>query len=545
MKNPLPFLLAALLPLATLAQTGTTPPITKQFDRTLGGSGDDQLSVVLPTADGGYLLGGYSASGVSATKSAASFGGNDYWVVKLNADGSKAWDQTLGGSGDDRLTAMQQTADGGYIVGGRSNSGAGGSKSQGSKGGLDVWVLKLDATGNKLWDTTLGSNTDDLLTAVQLTPDGGYILGAQSDSGPSGDRSQPGHGSLDYWLIKLDATGTKTWDRSLGGSSNDVLNAVQPTADGGYVLGGFSYSPASGDKSQNTRGAADYDFWVLKTDATGAKVWDTTLGGTGFDNLTSLALAADGGVVAGGFSNSPVSGEKTQPSRGDYDFWVVKLGGDGSKTWDYTLGGDGYDQLGSVATTTDGGFVVGGQSQSGASGDRTQPNFGPPGSPDYWLVQLAADGQRQFDVAFGGGQDDVLSSVRQTADFGYVLGGFSNSGISGSKSEASLGGFDWWVVRLAPVVLATTPVALAAPFTLFPNPAHRAFSLQLPASAPRTTAWQVQLLDATGRLVWQQAAPTPADGLLPVAPGPLPAGLYLLRLQGAGGYLQTQRLVLE
>lgn len=539
MKKLLPLL---LLPLATLAQT--QPPVVRQFDKTLGGSGDDQLSVVLPTADGGYLLGGYSASGASATKSAASFGGNDYWLVKLNADGSKAWDKTLGGSGDDRLTAMRQLPDGGYLVGGHSSSGAGGSKSQGSKGGLDLWVLRLDAAGAKQWDTTLGSNADDLLTALQLTPDGGCILGAQSNSGPSGDRSQPGQGGLDYWLVKVDAAGTKTWDRSLGGSSNDVLNAVQPTADGGYVLGGFSYSGASGDKSQGTRGAADYDFWVLKTDATGAKVWDTTLGGTGFDNLTSLVGAADGSVLAGGFSNSPVSGEKTQPSRGDYDFWVVKLTSAGAKAWDYTLGGDGYDQLASADITADGGFIVGGQSQSGATGERTQPNFGPPNSPDYWAVKLSADGAKQWDVTLGGSQDDVLTSVRQTADQGYVLGGFSKSGVSGSKSEANLGSFDFWMVKLAPLVLATAPARASTPFTLFPNPAHGAFSLQLPPTAPRT-GLHVQLLDATGQLVWQRVATAPASGLLPVAPTALPAGLYLLRVQGAGSYSHTQRLVLE
>lgn len=533
--------LAAALLLPAFAAFAQAP--TVQWDRTLGGTDDDRLNVVQPTADGGYILGGYSASGISGSKTQASFGGVDYWVVKLDATGAKVWDKTYGGSAEDRLTSLQQTADGGYILGGISSSPISGTKTQAGQGGLDAWVLKIDATGTKVWDRTLGSNTDDRLTTIRQTADGGYIVGAQSGSGSNGDRSTAGQGGLDYWLIKLDATGAKTWDRSLGGTNNDIMNAVTPTTDGGYLLGGFSYSAAGGDKSQGTRGTSDYDFWVIKVNATGTKVWDATLGGTGFDNLTSLVQNADGSYLVGGFSNSPISGEKTQNPRGDYDNWIVKLSATGAKVWDFTFGGDGYDSLNSLVQTADGGYLLGSQSSSGLSGDKTQANYGPAGSPDYWVVKTDATGLKQWDASYGGTQDDVLTSLAQTTDGGYVLGGFSSSGISGTKTQASQGNFDFWVVRLRPSILAAAAGAGQSPFALFPNPATGSFTLQLPATAPHL-GLHLQLLDATGRLVWQQQLAAPTDGRLLVAPGVRP-GLYLARLQGPTGYLQTQRLVLH
>lgn len=515
-----------------------------QWNKGFGGTADDRLTMVQPTTDGGYVLGGYSPSGISGSKTQASYGGIDYWVVKIDATGTKQWDKTFGGTGEDRLTSLQQTTDGGYIIGGQSNSGVSGSKTQGSRGGFDVWVLKLDATGTKVWDRSFGSNTDERLATVRQTTDGGYALGAQTDTGINGDRSQAGQGSLDYWLVKLDSTGTKTWDRSLGGSSNDILNAVRPTSDGGYILGGFSYSGASGDKSQGTRGSSDYDFWVVKVDSAGTKQWDSTLGGTGFDNLTSVQPANDGGYLVGGFSNSPISGEKTQGARGDYDNWIVKLGPTGTKQWDYTFGGDGYDSLNGLQQTVDNGYIFGSQSNSSISGDKTQANMGPANTPDYWVVKVDSMGVKQWDGTYGGSQDEVLTSLSQTTDGGFVLGGFSSSGISGTKTQVSQGSFDFWVVKLGPVVAGTAAAANRAPFTLYPNPTRQIFTLQLPEQAPRI-GLRLQLLDATGRIVWQQASATSANTTLMVSPNQQPAGLYLVRLQGPNGYSQTQRLVIE
>jgi hypothetical protein len=531
--------------LLAFGQHASAQTPTIQWNRAFGGSGDDRLTIVQPTADGGYILGGFSSSSTSSSKTQASFGGIDYWIVKLDATGAKQWDKTFGGGNDDKLSSVQQTADGGYIIGGQSSSGASGSKTQASMGGFDLWVLKLDATGTMVWDKTFGSGANDRLANARQLADGSYILAAESGSGIDGDRSEAGQGALDYWLLKLDATGTKVWDHSFGGNNNDILNAMQPTADGGYLLGGFSYSGASGDKSQGTRGGSDYDFWVLKADSLGVKQWDTTLGGTGFDNLTSMVQANDGGYLVGGFSNSPISGEKTQGVRGDYDNWIVKLSPTGTKLWDFTFGGDGYDSLNGLQQTDDHGYIFGSQSNSGVNGEKTQANMGPSNTPDYWVVKVDSAGTKQWDGTYGGAQDEVLTSLSQTTDGGFILGGFSSSGVSGTRSEASEGSFDYWVVKISDVVISSTSKAVkSSTFNIYPNPAARNLTVQLPVSAPHNNL-RLQLFDASGRIVWQQSAIKLADDSMPVNLLGLGAGLYLLRIDGPEGYSQAQRLTLE
>jgi subtilisin family serine protease len=187
-----------------------TPEIAWQ--NTIGGSGDDQLSIIRQTADGGYILGGSSNSDISGDKTQANKGGYDYWIVKLNATGQIQTQRTIGGSGDDYLSDIRQTTDGGYILGGYSNSGISGDKTEASQGGYDYWVVKLSATGAIEWQNTIGGNSTDYLQSIQQTIDGGYILGGYSNSGISGDKTEVNQGSSssssDYWAVKLSATGT-------------------------------------------------------------------------------------------------------------------------------------------------------------------------------------------------------------------------------------------------------------------------------------------------------------------------------------------------
>ncbi len=151
--------------------------------------------------------------------------------------------------------------------------------------------------------------------------------GGWSWSGRSGDKTQPTKGDNDYWIIKTDARGVSQWDADFGGSSNDYLTPVEQTADGGYILGGYSSSPVSGDKTQATQGGTDY--WIVKTDANGKKQWDADFGGSDFDFLSDLKQTKDGGYILGGYSSSNTSGNKTQDSKGLNDYWIVKTNPDG------------------------------------------------------------------------------------------------------------------------------------------------------------------------------------------------------------------------
>jgi hypothetical protein len=418
----------------------------KQWDKTYGGTGYDQLFTMQQTREGGYLLGGDSNSGIGGDKTQPLRGQRDYWIVMLDTHGQKLWDQTFGGAALDHLYAAQQTSDGGYLLGGQSNSGAGDDKSQPSRGGFDYWVIKLDANGNKQWDKTFGGSGNEFLWSLQQTRDGGYILGGHSNSGISGDKTQANHGQDDYWVIKVDANGNQQWDRTIGGSSTDHLNAVQQTSDGGYVLGGSSNSGISGDKTQPSRGSSDY--WVVKLDATGNTQWDKAYGGEGGEAFGSLRQTRDGGYILVGNSDSGSSGDITQPSQGHEDYWVVKLDAVGNKQWDKTYGGKGQDYLQVVQQTTDGGYVLGGSSTSDVSGDKTQANRG---GVDYWLVKLDAAGTKQWDQTYGGDAHETCYALQQTTDGGYVLGGYSASGLSGEKTQPNQGVFDdFWIVKLSP-----------------------------------------------------------------------------------------------
>ncbi len=298
----------------------------KQWDKRFGGTNTngDYLRSLQQTTDGGYILGGYTYSGIGGDKTEDSRGGYDYWIVKTDANGVKQWDKRFGGSSTDYLYSLQQTTDGGYILGGVSGGGIGGDKTEAGRGFTDYWIVKTDANGVKQWDKTYGGSDPDDLTSLQQTTDGGYILGGTSSSGIGSDKTEDSRGYNDYWIVKTDANGVKQWDKRFGGSDLDNLYSLQQTTDGGYILGGASYSGIGGDKTQASRGGNDY--WIVKTDANGVKQWDKRFGGNYNDFLLSLQQTTDGGYILGGESASGIGGNKTQGSRGGYDYWIVKLG---------------------------------------------------------------------------------------------------------------------------------------------------------------------------------------------------------------------------
>ena len=416
---------------------------TQQWDRRFGGSAADGCSGVQQTKEGGYILGGSSVSGAGGDKTQASRGGWDYWAVKVDASGAKQWDRRLGGMQGDFCNSVQQTKDGGYILGGYSFSDAGDDRVEGSRGVSDYWIVKLDADGTKLWDRRFGGASSDLLSHVRQTPDGGYILAGYTYSGAGGDKSEDSRGGSDYWMVKVDADGTKQWDRRFGGEDTDVLNSLALTPDGGYILGGYSASGVGADKTEGSRGNNDY--WIVKVATNGVKQWDKRFGGSSDDQLTCLQATLDGGYILGGYSHSGADGDKTEATRGGRDFWIVKIDARGAKQWDRRFGGADTDSLHVLRQVTDGGFLLGGESNSGVGGDKTVDSRG---STDNWIVKVNANGGKQWDRRFGGSNVEMLCDLWQTADGGYLMGGYSHSGLDGDKSQASRGESDFWIVKI-------------------------------------------------------------------------------------------------
>jgi len=239
---------------------------TIEWQKSLGGSANEKAHSIQQTFDGGFIITGWTRSNngdVSGYHGGGSCDAGDYWVVKLDAESpsSIVWQKCLGGSLGDAANSIQQTTDGGYVVVGFTNSNDG--DVSGNHGLSDYWVVKLDALGDIVWQKCLGGHSSDGASSIQQTTDGGYIVAGFTNSN-DGDVSG-NHGLSDYWVVKLNSSGSIEWQRCLGGSDYDGAYFIQQTTDSGYVIAGLSYSN-DGDVSGNHGGE---DYWVVKLNAGG------------------------------------------------------------------------------------------------------------------------------------------------------------------------------------------------------------------------------------------------------------------------------------
>jgi hypothetical protein len=477
-------------------------PLVKMWDKRFGGNAQDILTCFIQTDDNGFLLGGLSGSDSSGDKTENMRGNHeDYWIVKIDSAGNKQWDKTFGGisgSSGDWLHSIDQTYDGGYILGGYSYSAAGGDKTQDTWGGFgdaDYWIVKTDAQGIKLWDTDVGGTSGDFLYAVRQTSDGGYILGGFSSSTVSGDKSQSTWGfySVDYWIVTVDSLGNKMWDRDFGGTDSDFLYSVEQTSDGGFILAGYSNSGIGGNKTEASYGS--YDYWIIKTDYAGFMQWNKTHGGSGSDFPYSIIQRPAGGYVVTGSSSSGISGDKSENTWGggtDKDYWILRMTSLGEIFWDKDLGGNdsecefsafGMNQFppGNVISTLDGGYLVSGASHSYATGNKSENNLGP---QQGWLVKLNASGQKLWDKTIFTTAEDESAFVVQTSDGCYAVATSTAAGIGGYKSQDSWDTAhfltDYWIVKFCDSTFFTSlskPEFKDPSLSLFPDPAGDQFTI--------------------------------------------------------------------
>ena len=220
------------------------------WQKSLGGSDLERAHSIQQTTDGGYIIAGYTWSNDGDVS--GYHGTRDFWIVKLTSTGKLDWQRSLGGYQNELAYYIQQTNDGGYIIAGESNSGNGDVTD--TYGGSDYWIVKLTSTGELDWQRSIGGSDDDYAYSVQQTNDGGYIIAGSSESN-DGNVSE-NHGNYDYWIVKLTSTGELDWEKSLGGSDLDESFSIQQTTDRGYVIAGCSESN-DGDVSEN-HGSRDY-----------------------------------------------------------------------------------------------------------------------------------------------------------------------------------------------------------------------------------------------------------------------------------------------
>ena len=447
----------------------------------IGGSNWDVSYKSVHTSDGGFIIGGRSNSNISGDKTENSKGGYDYWIVKTNSEGIIEWDRTLGaasptGNESDWFYDLIQTPNGGYLIGGYSDSPLSGDKTEDAlEGTADFWIIKTNNLGVIEWENTIGGSDGEQATTMANTLDNGFIVGGDSTSPVSYDKSENCRGLQDYWVVKLDNTGAIIWDRTYGGSGNDLLSSIVPVVDGGYLLAGRSNSNISGDKTEDSKGF--HDYWLIKIDAAGNQLWQKTIGGSGFEYLSKTVQTSDSGFFLAGYSDSLISGDKTAPNKGGNDYWVIKIDSNGIIEWQQTYGGSDYDALFSAQQCIDGGYILSGNSSSNISGDKTEPSNG---GNDAWLIKINSSGVILWQRTIGGNGTDGFNSVSQTIDGGYFFSGGSDSNSSADIPEANIGIIDYWIMKLDADPLSVPDNTSNNAIIAYPNPVMSELHLRNP-----------------------------------------------------------------
>ncbi|HEX4851439.1 MAG TPA: hypothetical protein VFV08_11565, partial [Puia sp.] len=351
-----------------------------EWQKSLGGNDSEDGAFILQTADGGYLVAGSAAS--RSCELTGNHGGLDFWVVKLNSKGDILWQKMYGGSQEDLALALSATTDGGFLIAGHTLSNDGDVK--GNHGDMDCWIIKIDATGNLLWQKCLGGSKGDQANSIQSTPDGGCIVAGweySNDGNVSGN-----HGGGDYWLVKLDQSGNIQWQKTYGGTALDEAWSVKATTDGGYIVAGFSGSYDGDVVGKRPSGPGDYDIWIVKVNSSGNIQWKKCYGGTANESGYCIQLTPDGGYVVAGSSSS--SNYDLNCNSGNVDAWIFKIDNVGNVQWQKSIGGNNRDEANFVQPLSDGTFIVAGYTTSPDIGGYHTPGPGPTDINDYWVIKL-------------------------------------------------------------------------------------------------------------------------------------------------------------
>lgn len=298
------------------------------------------------------------------------------------------------------------------------------------------------------WLVTYGGSQSDEAAAIIQTTDNHYMVVGTTAS-PDGDVTGKTGEDMDYWLMKISESGTIVWNKTYGGSADDVAKSIDQTSDGGYIIAGYSRS-SDGDVSGNE---GFHDYWIVKVDANGNIQWDKNFGFLGSDQAYSIFETSDGGYFVSGFFDVTASGGEGNDGliddpdtrggqHGVGEYWAIKMDSDGEYIWRRYFGGSNNDRCFTATETSDGSFLLFGYSESGDF-DVTDTK----GTYDYWMVKIGANGDKIFTKSYGGSEIDQGYGMCKAGSNDFMIVGDSRSvdqDVSNPKGNADL-----WLVKIS------------------------------------------------------------------------------------------------
>ncbi len=351
--------------------------VPDSWANTFGGTGSDTAFAIQSTLDGGYIVAGETDSFGAA--------GTNMYLVKLDALGNREWAKVFGGTGNESANAVRQTADGGYILAGYTNSiGA---------GGYDFYVVKTSETGALQWAKPYGGAGDDRARDILVGTGGYYVLGFTTSSG-----------NTDMFLLMIDLAGNSLGSKTYGGAGYDAGESIAPANGGGYVLAGNTTS----------FGATSVDAYLVKVNSGGEVVWSKTFGTAKPDYISAVIQRSSGwGYV--------LAGNTTSADAGDDEMLLGLTNNDGDAIA-VPFGWNKNDHAQAAVAAPDGGHAIAGDTNS----------FGA-GQSDCCLILLNSTASIVWQKTYGGAKDDAAEAVARTPDGGYILAGYTYSFGAGGR----------------------------------------------------------------------------------------------------------------
>ena len=405
------------------------------WQKDIKSSTQDFLSQVTTTIDQQYLITGSSIQSSTLREPQGTAGkqnnGYDFHLVKLNQQGEEVWEKYFSGNNHEYLSASIATQEGGFLLAGTSYSSKGLDKKDDSKGGSDIWLIRLNEFGDELWQKTLGTSSDEEARSVIQTTDLGFFVAGNVQN------SAKGYGSKDVLIVKLDKDGKEISQSILGGKGLDEVEKMIPTKDGGALLGIYSRSNLGGSKKTENFGEGDY--WIIKLDKAGKIEWEKNFGGKADDHLRTLALTSSGYLI-GGESRSERSGNKTAGIEEGTDLWLISLNERGEEIWQksYNFGNRdilmGTSVLQAADAQSSKGILLGGYTQAEGRIETDDETF--------WMLYLNQDGNEQWRKHVKGEsrkREERLSDIKLNRDGSIILAG---------TSAEELGKENWKIVKL-------------------------------------------------------------------------------------------------